>query len=51
LVADKLTVADFSVAVSLPYAEKAQIPLDEFPEMRRWHEQLSALDGWREPFP
>jgi glutathione S-transferase len=51
LVGNSLTVADFSVAGSLPYAEKAQIPLDEFSEMRRWHDQLNALDGWREPFP
>jgi glutathione S-transferase len=51
LVADTLTVADFSVAVALPYAEQAKMPLDDFPEMRRWHGQLNALDGWREPFP
>jgi glutathione S-transferase len=51
LVADRLTVADFSVAVSLPYASKAMIPLDEFSAMRQWHEQLNALEAWREPFP
>lgn len=51
LVGDKLSVADFSVAVTLPYAEKAHIPLNEFPEMRRWHDQLNALDAWRDPFP
>jgi glutathione S-transferase len=51
LVGDTLTIADFSVAVTLHYAEKAHIPLDEFPEMRRWHDQLNALDAWRNPFP
>ena len=51
LVGDQLTVADFSVAVTLPYAAKAHMPIDEFPEVRRWHDQLSALDGWLEPFP
>jgi glutathione S-transferase len=51
LVGDQLTVADFSVAVTLPYAVKAQMPIDEFPEVRRWHDQLAALDGWLEPFP
>ena len=51
LVGDGLTVADFAVAVSLPYAEAARIPLDEFPEVRRWHDRLNELDAWREPFP
>lgn len=51
LVGDALSVADFSVAVTLPYATKAEMPVDEFPEMRRWHDQLCALDGWLDPFP
>ncbi|MEP7184306.1 MAG: glutathione S-transferase family protein [Rhodanobacter sp.] len=51
LVGESLTVADFSVAVALPYAERACIPLDAFPAVRRWHERLSELDAWREPFP
>jgi len=51
LVGDKLSIADFSVAVTLPYAEKANIPVDEFPEIRRWHDQLNVLDAWRDPFP
>jgi glutathione S-transferase len=51
LVGDQLSVADFSVAVTLPYAAKAEMPLDEFPEVRRWHDQLNALEAWREPFP
>jgi glutathione S-transferase len=51
LVGDKLSIADFSVAVTLPYAEKAHIPLNEFPEIRRWHDQLNELDAWRNPFP
>jgi glutathione S-transferase len=51
LVGEQLSVADFSVAVTLPYAAKAEMPLDEFPEMRRWHDQLCVLDGWLDPFP
>lgn len=51
LVGEQLSVADFSVAVTLPYAAKAEMPLDEFPEVRRWHDQLCALDGWLDPFP
>ena len=51
LAGDRLSVADFSVAVPLPYAKASQMPLDEFPEMRRWHEQLNELPAWRDPFP
>lgn len=51
LLGDTLSIADFSVAVTLPYAEKAHIPLNEFPQMKRWHDQLNEFDGWRNPFP
>ena len=51
LVGDSITVADFAVAVTLPYANRAHIPLDEFPAITRWHDRLNELDAWREPFP
>lgn len=51
LVGDALTVADFAVGVGLPYADKARLPLDEFPAVRRWHDRLNELPAWREPFP
>lgn len=51
LVDDTLTVADFSTAVTLPYAGEAHIPLDEFPAIQRWHERMNELEAWRDPFP
>jgi glutathione S-transferase len=51
LINDAPSVADFSVGVSLPYAGKAQLPLDDYPNMRRWHDRLSELDGWTDPWP
>lgn len=51
VVGDTLTVADFALAVSLPYAQDAKIPVGDFPELQRWHERLNALPAWREPFP
>jgi glutathione S-transferase len=51
VVGDELTVADFSVAMTLPYAEEARLPLDEFANVRRWHDRLNDIEGWREPFP
>ena len=46
-----LTIADFAVGVTLPYAAKAKIPVGGFPEIERWHARLNELPAWREPFP
>jgi glutathione S-transferase len=51
LLGDTLTIADFAVGVTLPYAEKAKIPVAEFPEIERWHARLNELPAWRQPFP
>jgi len=51
LLGDHLTVADFAVSVTLPYAEKIHLPLDGFKNVARWHSQLEELPAWREPFP
>jgi glutathione S-transferase len=51
LVGDALTVADFAVGVTLPYAERARLPLAEFPEVERWHTRLSQLPARVAPFP
>jgi glutathione S-transferase len=50
LVGDRISYADFRVATSLPFAAGAGLPLDEFPQVRRWNEQLLAIDAWRAPF-
>jgi glutathione S-transferase len=51
ILGDSLTVADFAIGITLPYAETAKIPVGEFPEIVRWHGQLNELPAWREPFP
>ena len=51
IVGDGLTVADFAVAAVLPWAKEAELPLESFPEIRRWHESMMALPAWRDPFP
>ncbi|WP_439573769.1 glutathione S-transferase family protein [Phreatobacter sp.] len=51
LLGPDLTIADFSVAVTLPWAEKARIPVTDFPAVSRWHDRLMQLDAWRDPFP
>ncbi|HEU5048429.1 MAG TPA: glutathione S-transferase family protein [Rickettsiales bacterium] len=51
LVADTLSVADFAVGITLPYADKIHLPLADFPAIQRWHDRLNSLPAWREPFP
>jgi len=51
LVGDRLTVADFAVASTLPYADEVGIPLREFPRIARWNHRLNGLEAWRAPFP
>jgi glutathione S-transferase len=51
IVGDSMTVADLSVAMTLPYAGDARLPLDECPEVRRWYDQIDAIEAWRKPFP
>lgn len=47
---DRLSYADFRVACSLPFAEQARLPLEDFPNIARWHDRLMELDAWRQPF-
>jgi glutathione S-transferase len=51
LLGDHLTIADFAVSVTLPYAETIRLPLDGFHNIARWNGLLAELPGWREPFP
>jgi len=50
LVGGRLSYADFRVASALPFADGAGLPLAEFPNVKRWHDQLWAIDAWRAPF-
>lgn len=50
LLGDLLSVADFAVATTLPYARDARIPIEEFPAVRRWHDRLMELPAWQSPF-
>jgi glutathione S-transferase len=47
LCGDKLSVADFSVGAPLIMAGPAQLPLEDYPEIRRWYAGTSALPAWQ----
>jgi len=50
LLGDRVSYADFRVATALPFAEAAGLPLDDFVNVKRWHDRLCAIDAWRSPF-
>lgn len=50
IIGERMTYADFRVATPLAFAEGAQLPIDDFPEIKRWHDQLLDLKAWRSPF-
>lgn len=50
LVTGRISYADFRVATSLPFADRAGLPLTEFPHVKRWHDALLELEAWRAPF-
>lgn len=51
LLGPRLTAADVSVAITFPYAEKARIPVADYPAVARWNDRLRALPFWDAPFP
>lgn len=51
VVGDALSIVDFALASALPDARAARIPLDDYPNIRRWHDRLNELEAWRQPFP
>jgi glutathione S-transferase len=50
LLGDRLSYADFRAATALPFADGAGLPLENCSNLKRWHDQLLALDAWRTPF-
>lgn len=44
---DTLTVADLSLACTMMYRVPARVPLEPFPQIRRFMESIEALDAWQ----
>tara|TARA_A100001037_G_scaffold306820_1_gene356143 strand:- start:9714 stop:10322 length:609 start_codon:yes stop_codon:yes gene_type:complete len=51
LVADTLSIADFAVACLLPLAGPSKLPLQDYPEIQRFHDNLLEIPAWKQPFP
>jgi glutathione S-transferase len=51
LVGKDVTLADFSVAATLFYAERGGMPLGSYPNVKDWFARVSALPCWQETMP
>ena len=51
LVGKELTLADISAAAYLMYAQAARVPLDDYPQIRRWFVRIQTLSAWQQTQP
>jgi glutathione S-transferase len=47
IIGDRLTIADFSIGAAVPSARGLGLPLDLFPDIIRWYNELSRLPAWQ----
>lgn len=50
LAGDAVSYADFRMGTFLPFNDAARLPIDDYPALKRWYEQLDEIEAWREPF-
>ncbi|MEW6058502.1 MAG: glutathione S-transferase family protein [Bdellovibrionota bacterium] len=51
LVGNQVTLADFSVAATLGYADAAKMPWEGFKNIKKWYATLETLDAWKKSAP
>jgi len=44
---EKPSIADFAIASPLIIAETAKFPLADYPQIRRWYEEMASLPAWK----
>lgn len=47
LVGGALTLADLTIASSLMYSAKLELPFSEFPKLEAWFARMQQLEGWK----
>ena len=51
LVGSGLTLADFTVAAAIVYAQQSEMPLEPYPHVRDWFARVISLPAWRDTAP
>jgi glutathione S-transferase len=47
LVGNTLTLADLTIASSLMYANRTDVPLGDFANVRSWFSRIGATNAWK----
>lgn len=45
------TLADFSIAAPLHYAQSAKLPLENYPHIRAWYDRVANIPAWEKAVP
>jgi glutathione S-transferase len=48
---DRLTIADFQLASMASYWRESEMPLEQFPNIVRWIDDLMQIPAWADPWP
>lgn len=48
---DRLTIADFQLASMATYWRQSEMPLEAFPNIVRWIDELERIPAWANPWP
>jgi glutathione S-transferase len=48
IVGDAMTIADLTLAASMMYSLRAEIPVADFPNVEAWFSRITALDAWKQ---
>jgi glutathione S-transferase len=51
VVGSALTLADLTLASSMMYSKRAEVPVAEYPNVESWFVRISELDAWRATTP
>ncbi|AVR94844.1 glutathione S-transferase family protein [Pseudoduganella armeniaca] len=51
LVGHDVTLADYAIAASLMYVERARVPLSRYPHIAAWLGRVRQLDAWKKTDP
>lgn len=46
-----MSIADFSAAVPIAYAEMGGMPVADYPHVQKWASRIFALPAWRSTAP
>ena len=50
ILGETISFADFRLATFLPFNDAAQLPIEDYPAIRRWFDRLNQIEAWRDPF-